>query len=129
MTDRSFVIVGAAAETTITVSRASDSLERPQGIVLDADHPLEVGDARATRIVLWSDTAPKTTEVITTEAGEIRLWNVWRDGDLIQSWQATASMTIDDAGEDLGISCRDGHGSRLDLALSFDRAWTQPADD
>jgi len=125
----SFAIVGTAANTTIAVSRVAADSDRPQGLVLDADHPLEVGGAQATRIVLWSDTAPETTDVVTTEAGEIRLWNVWRDGDLIQSWLGAASMTVDDHGDDLGLSCRDGHGSSFEIRLSFDRAWTQPADE
>jgi hypothetical protein len=131
MTARPFVTVGTAAETTISITRGMASSIRPQGLVLDADHPLEVAGTRAGRIVLWADRAPEQTTVVTTDAGEIRIWHVWRDGDLIQAWQPGSSMIVDDDGDDLGLSCHDGHGADgvdLDVRLSFDRAWTQPGD-
>ena len=129
MSAQLFVVVGTATDTTITVSRSSATAARPQGLVLDADHELDVGGVKATRIVLWSDTAPETTTVVTGEAGELRIWNVWRDGDLTQAWHAAASLIVDDEGDDLGLSCTDGHdggGPDLEVRLSFDRAWTQP---
>ena len=132
MSDRLFIVIGTAAESTITVSRESATTDRVQGLVLDADHPLVVGEVRSDRIVLWSDNAPDSMEVVTTEAGQIRIWNVWRDGDLIQAWQGHAVMFVDDEGEDLGLSCRDGHedqGCSLKVRLSFDRVWSQPESD
>jgi hypothetical protein len=120
VSEQLFVVVGTAAETTITVSRESSTSERPQGLVLDADEPLRV------------DTAPDTVEVLTGESGDLRIWHVWRDGDLIQAWEQAARLEVDDEGDDLGLVCHDGHGgSDADLVvrLHFDRAWTQPADD
>ena len=128
----SHVVIGAAADTTITVTRAGYGTERPQGLVLDADEPLEVEGTTAPRIVLWAETAPPVAEVRTTAAGDIRIWHVWRDGDLIQAWVADAGIEVDDAGDDLGLRCHDGHpgaGPDLELRLSFDRAWTQPTAD
>lgn len=132
MSEQLFVVVGTAAETTITVSRESSTSERPQGLVLDADEPLRVGDIEANRLVLWADSAPDTVEVLTGESGDLRIWHVWRDGDLIQAWEQAARLEVDDEGDDLGLVCHDGHGgSDADLVvrLHFDRAWTQPADD
>lgn len=127
-----FVSVGIAAETTITVVRESSDDTRPQGLVVDADQILRVGDTEATRVVLWNTTAPDTVEIEAEEAGEVRLWNVWRDGDLVQAWEGEAAIEVDDHGDDLGLRCRDGHpGSGFDLQVrvSFDRAWTQPSAD
>jgi hypothetical protein len=132
MSDQKFVIVGTAAETTITVTRESASSERPQGLVLEADHELWVGDVASTRIVLWADTAPGEVSLTTSEAGDLRMWNVWRDGDLLQAWEGDARIIVDDEGEDLGLACHDGHaGDAPDLVVrvGFDRAWTQPSDD
>lgn len=129
MTGRPFLVVGTSTDTAITVSREAASSQRPQGLVLDADHELSVGDVRATRIVLWADTAPAIATVVTSGAGEVRIWNVWKDGDLVQAWQDGASMIVDDTGDDLGLECHDGHegdGPDLEVRLSFDRAWTQP---
>lgn len=132
MTTRQHVEVGVAADTTITVTRLAASARRPQGLILDADHPLRVGDRESTRVVLWSATAPDTVEITATRAGPLRVWNVWCDGNLTQAWQGAAGIDIDDEGDLLCLTCRDGHGdSAQDLVveLSFDRAWTQPADD
>ncbi len=131
MTERRFVVVGTAAETTITVTRTTASTVRPQGLVLEADHPLAVADVQAERVVLWADTAPEETTLLTTDAGEIRIWHVWKDGDLIQAWQSASSIFVDDDGEDLELVCHDGHGGDdidLGVRISFDRAWTQPDD-
>jgi hypothetical protein len=128
----SHVVVGTTADTTITVTRSHALAARPQGLVLEADQPLEVADTSAPKIVLWAHTAPAVTHVRTTAAGEIRIWHVWRDGELIQSWTGGAGMEIDDRGDDLGLRCHDGHpgdGPDLEVRLSFDRAWTQPAAD
>lgn len=130
MTGRRHVVVGTAADTTITVTRTHAATTPPQGLVLDADHPLRVGGIEAARIVLWADTAPDEAAVTTTGAGDLRIWNVWRDGDLIQAWEGEARLEVDDDGDDLGLSCHDGHGDpepTLVVRLAFDRAWTQPA--
>lgn len=131
MSDQEFVVVGTAAGTTITVTRESSTDERPQGIVLDADNPLRVGDVESSRLVLWSDSAPAQVEVHSDDAGDLRIWHVWRDGDLIQAWEGKARLEVDDAGDDLALECHDGHGAAdadLVVRLQFDRAWTQPAD-
>lgn len=120
-----------AADTTITITRHTATDLRPQGLVLDADHDVRVGAHETPRIVLWSTSAPATVDVVTTKAGSLRIWNAWRDGDLTQAWLGAAGIDVDDEGESLRLSCSDGHpGSRGDLVveLSFDRAWTQPAD-
>lgn len=129
MTAVRHVEVGTASGSTITVRRRSVNADRPQGLVLDADHDLEVNGVTAQRIVLWSDTAPTEVAITTTAAGTIRFWNVWRDDELVQAWQGGARIDVDDAGDDLGLACHDGHRDRgvdLDVRISFDRAWTQP---
>ena len=126
------VRVGVAAATTVTVKRCTATDARPQGLVLDADSMLRVADHASPRVVLWNTTAPDTVEIVTTAAGELRIWNVWRDGDLIQAWQGCSGIEVDDEGDDLGLCCTDGHGGSsgdLVVRLSFDRAWTQPATD
>ncbi len=131
MSGQAFVVVGTAAGTTITVERQSVSGERPQGLVLDADHPMTVGDHQSASVVLWSDTAPARTELITSEGGELRIWHVWREGELMQAWEGDAFVVVDDEGDDLGLECHDNHpGDEIDLAVrvSFDRSWTQPDD-
>lgn len=132
MSDQKYVIVGTAAETTITVTREAASTVRSQGLVLDADHELRVGDVEATNLVLWADTSPAELEITTGDAGDLRMWNVWRDGDLIQAWEGDARIDVDDEGDDLSLVCHDGHagdGPDLIVRLRFDRAWTQPSDD
>ena len=132
MSQQKYVVVGTAADTTITITRESASTDAAQGIVLEADAPLTIGEVEATRVVLWSDTAPDQVDVLTGDAGDLRMWNVWREGDLVQAWEGDACIELDDDGDDLGLACHAGHGGDepdLVVRLSFDRAWTQPTDE
>ena len=132
MSERAYVVVGIAADTTITIVRESASAARPQGLVLDADHPMTVGEKETACLVLWADTSPERVEVRTSEAGELRMWHVWREGDLVQAWEGEARIVVDDSGDDLGLRCHDSFpGTEVDLVarLAFDRAWTQPESD
>lgn len=131
MSGPKYVAVGTAADTTLTITRQPTETETEivQGLVLEAEDELRVGGHTATRVVLWADTAPTQVEVVTGAAGELRMWNVWRDGDLIQAWENDARLDVDDEGDDLGLSCHDGHpggGPGLVVRIAFDRAWTQP---
>ena len=132
MTDQKYVAVGTATETTITVTREAASTERSQGLVLAADHELRVGDVETTTLVLWADTSPEEVKITTGDAGDLRMWNVWRDGDLIQAWENDARLEVDDGGDDLSLACYDGHAGNEPapvVRLSFDRARTQPSYD
>ncbi len=129
MARTSHIVVGTAADTTVTVSRIGEPGPRPQGLVFEADQPLVVDEVRSTRIVLWDHRAPAEVSVRTTAAGEVRIWHVWQDGDLIQAWINDAGIELDDSGDDLELRCYDAHpGSQPDLEarIGFDRAWTQP---
>lgn len=128
MSQPGVIVIGVAAETSITVVRTAEVFVRPQALVLDADHLLSVGTTMTTSLALWSDTAPLLTTVLTSDAGELRLWNAWRDDDFVQSWEGASTITVDDHGEDLGLTCVDGHadGPAMVVRLSFDRSWTQP---
>jgi hypothetical protein len=128
---RTHIVVGTAAGTTVTVSRTGEPGPRPQGLVFEADEPLIVEELRSTRVVLWDHCAPAEVTLHTTGAGEVRIWHVWQDGDLIQAWIRDAGIELDDSGGDLALRCYDAHpGSDPDLEarIGFDRAWTQPAD-
>lgn len=132
MTNRKFIAVGTAAETTVTVTRERASGDTTQGLVLEADHQLTIGDVSSARMVLWSDTAPVHVEIVTGDAGDLRMWNVWREEELIQAWEGPARIDVDDEGDDLGLECHDGFGSDqpgLCVRISFDRAWTQSSED
>ena len=97
MSHRKYVIIDTAAGTRIGVRRLGCTDDRPQGLVLEADHPLVAESTEASRLVLWSDTAPDLASVKTTAAGQLRIWHVWRDGDLIQAWECDAYIDFDDA--------------------------------
>ncbi|MFT5200849.1 MAG: hypothetical protein ACI9C1_000214 [Candidatus Aldehydirespiratoraceae bacterium] len=129
MTERSFITLGTAADTTITVHRERSSDGAVQGLAFEAEHPLTIGDQEATRIVLWCDTAPETVQIVTGPAGPLYIWNVWRTASLIQAWEGDARIEVEDEGEDLGLRCYDGLGHAtptLEARIGFDRSWTQP---
>ena len=109
------------AHTAITVYRLGASNTRSQGLVIDADNTLNVNGIKETTIVLWADTSPEKVEIQTTEAGSVRFWHAWRDGDLVQAWQGHAHIEVE-RDEGLRIRCRDGHGNPhvdLDVRIEF----------
>ena len=127
-TEPTKIAIGVAAETTITITRSTTELTRPQALVLVAEHPLHVGDTASTSLALWSDTSPPTTTVLTSDAGALHIANAWRVDGLLCSHEGAWRIEVDDDGDDLGLRCIDGFddGPPLEVRLSFDRAWTQP---
>ena len=71
------VTVDLNVDSIVTVRWIHASDERPQGLALDADQPLMVGDMTNTRMVLWNHSAPDEVEIV-ARAGRLTLWNVWR---------------------------------------------------
>ena len=58
------VTVDLNVDSIVTVRRIHATGERPQGLALDADQPLMVGDVTNTRMVLWSHSAPDEIEIV-----------------------------------------------------------------
>lgn len=120
-------------DSIVTIVRRQVSSTRPQGVAIDADHPMKVGDHTATRMVLWSDTAPDTVD-IDVPAGRLTVWNVWRDDGAIQAWIGAAGMRRveldgDEAGADFGVRllATDGHdGSEIDLEFDVRISGARP---
>lgn len=67
-----------------------------QGVLLTTDGRLVAGGASSPTLVLWSDTAPPSTEVCVSESdGLLRIYNVWDSGRGLggfESQKATSGM-------------------------------------
>ena len=81
------VTVDLNVDSIVTVQRIHATGERPQGLALDADQPLMVGDVTNTRMVLWSHSAPDEVEIV-ARAGRLTLWNVWEADGAVHAWSA-----------------------------------------
>ena len=95
----------------LMITRTAVSSDRPQGLVLDADHDLVIGDHRSPTLVLWSDTAPAEVTV-EAPAGPVRVSNAWRDGDIVHAWTGWAGIIRHDDADDpslVVLSASDGH--------------------
>ena len=97
---------------------ASD--ERPQGLALDADQPLMVGDMTNTRMVLWNLSAPNEVEIV-ARAGHLTLWNVWETDGAVHAWVGAAGVLLDEtAGDTTRLRASDGFGDRtIDLEVEI----------
>ena len=99
--------------TTLTITRTASNPERPQGLVLDADADLVVGDHASPSVVLWSDTAPREVTVA-APSGRLTITTAWRDGDIVHAWTGWAGITRhDDPGDPslVRLTASDGHDS------------------
>lgn len=85
------VTVDLDIDSVVTLRRTAVTTDRPQGLVLDADEPLRINDARATRFVLWTDTAPDEVR-IEAPAGRLTVWNVWNEDGSVHAWIGAAGI-------------------------------------
>jgi len=114
------VTVDLNVDSIVTVRRIHASDERPQGLALDADQPLMVGDMTNTRMVLWNHSAPDEVEIV-ARAGRLTLWNVWEADGAVHAWVGAAGMLLDEpTGDTTRLRASDGFGERtIDLEVEI----------
>ena len=114
------VTVDLNVDSIVTVRRIHASDERPQGLALDADQPLVVGDVTNTRMVLWARSAPDEVE-IAAQAGRLTLWNVWEADGAVHAWVGDAGILLDEAaGNTTRLRASDGFSDRtIDLEVEI----------
>ena len=114
------VTVDLNVDSIVTVRWIHASDERPQGLALDADQPLMVGDMTNTRMVLWNHSAPDEVEIV-ARAGRLTLWNVWETDGAVHAWVGAAGMLLDEAaGDTTRLRASDGFGDRtIDLEVEI----------
>jgi len=71
---------------------------------------IEVNGQTHSEVILWADTSPDvvTFDVKTKVSAELRLWNVWRAGDLVQAWVGEAGISVTQAGSAVILECSGG---------------------
>lgn len=110
------------APATVTIRRLAANPSRPQGLVLDADEAVHVGETDAPTVVLWSDTSPAEVSV-EVPAGRLTVSHAWRDGDIVHAWTGWAGITRDDDPDEPGrirLVASDGHDElRADLEVEL----------
>ena len=114
------VTVDLNVDSIVTVRWIHASDERPQGLALDADQPLMVGDTTNTRMVLWNHSAPDEVEIV-ARAGRLTLWNVWETDGAVHAWVGAAGVLLDEAaGDTTRLRASDGFGDRtIDLEVEI----------
>ena len=85
-----------------------------------------VNGQELSRVVLWSDTAPREVEVAVRPEGRsalIKVWNSWEDeAGVMQSWIGDAGIVVTQHGDRVRLSCSDGVGDPdfEDLVIEID---------
>lgn len=108
---------------TLLIRRTDVNPDRPQGLVLDADADLTVGELTSGSWVLWSDTSPAEVTVM-APPGRLTITNVWRDGDIVHGWTGWAGIVRHDDEADphrIHLAASDGHDTITDdLVVEID---------
>ena len=112
------VTVDLNVDSIVTVRRIHATGERPQGLALDADQPLMVGDVTNTRMVLWNHSAPDEVEIV-ARAGRLTLWNVWETDGAVHAWVGAAACS---STKPPGTPPAFGHPTALATAPSTSRS-------
>ena len=106
------VELSVVAPLTFTVVRTVSRSDRAQGLVLEAvGTNLRTAGTDASRVTLWSDTAPETVTLHISGPGRftVRAWNTWRDDDVAHAWVGWSAMKRRDENGVTTLACRDGH--------------------
>lgn len=87
----------------------------PQGLRLRVrGGSLDIDGETADDIVLWTETAPVEVRASITwksrGARSLRMWNVWRMGEVTQAWLGNAGMRVTTNNGTLLLRCSDGEG-------------------
>jgi hypothetical protein len=131
------VLVNAIYRRRITsshVMRVHRSRAKPfpvQGLRVRVDGGIVTVRGRVlNEVVLWADTAPEDVEVVCEidrgrAAGEVRVWNCWREADgTMQAWLGDAGMIVEESNMEVRLRCSDGTSpfspADLDVTLSFE---------
>ncbi len=99
--------------TRVRVQRIAARPDRRQALKLAAvNGQLEVNDATAEIIALWSDTSPAEVEltVLGAKVRRLEVWNAWDLGGLETAWLGNAGMIVEPAEQHLALHCSDGLG-------------------
>lgn len=103
---------------TFLVRRLQSSASLVTGLRLKAVRgEIEVNGQRHAEIILWADTSPETVSLsVLSDAGcELKAWNVWRAGDVVQAWVGNAGIAISEVGSAVTLECSGG-GSETDFS-------------
>ena len=99
--------------TKVRVQWIAARPDRRQALKLAAvNGQLEVNEAAAEIITLWSDTSPDVVELTVQGARTRRLevWNAWDLGGLETAWLGNAGMIVEPSERYLALHCSDGLG-------------------
>ncbi|WP_419850835.1 hypothetical protein [Candidatus Poriferisocius sp.] len=99
--------------TKVRVEWIAARPDRRQALKLAAvNGQLEVNDATAEIITLWSDTSPVAVELTVRGAHTRRLevWNAWDLGGLETAWLGNAGMIVEPSERYLALHASDGLG-------------------
>jgi hypothetical protein len=97
----------------LLVRRVSSTEIPVQGLRIKADKgTIEMNGQSHPDIVLWADTSPASVEIaIASKSGcELKMWNVWRVGDVMHAWLGNAGIHLSKVGKVLTLECSDGVG-------------------
>ncbi|MEE1926463.1 hypothetical protein V0R50_31075 [Pseudomonas sp. 148P] len=97
----------------IKISRLNASLETEVGLRLKVvKGELEINGERSSDFVLWSDTCPEVVNVsvFAKKGCELRVWNVWRAGDVVQAWVGNSGIILSEEHDGVVLECSDGAG-------------------
>ena len=106
-------------DSVVTVVRHHARDDRPQGIALDAEHPITIEDRRDTRLVLWSDTAPDRVQ-FHVPAGRLTIWNAWTTAAFTPGSGLRSDKSISPTPKPTSVSGLAGDGYPQDIDLEFD---------
>lgn len=73
---------------------------------------IEVNGQSHQEIILWADTCPEIIDInVTSKSGcELKIWNVWKAGDITQAWIGNAGFIISEKENVMILECSDGVG-------------------
>lgn len=71
---------------------------------------IEVNGQRHQEVILWADTSPEAVplSVLSKSSCELKIWNVWRAGDVVQAWVGNAGLVVSQTEGTTRLECSGG---------------------
>ncbi|MDT3723223.1 hypothetical protein [Pseudomonas oryzihabitans] len=96
----------------LLVRRLNFSLEPVVGLRIKAvKGKIEVNGCSHSEIILWADTSPDVVllSVFSKSGCDVKIWNVWRSGDLVQAWVGNAGLVVAENKNSVRLECSGGN--------------------
>ncbi|MDR6356279.1 hypothetical protein Q3H58_002950 [Pseudomonas psychrotolerans] len=101
----------SSGQKDFLVRRLNASLQPVAGLRIKAvKGKIEINGQSHSEVILWADTSPDVVSfsVFSKLGCDLKVWNVWRSGNLVQAWVGNAGLIVTENKNSVKLECSGG---------------------